>query len=248
MPAKLVRKINRKLKSILSNSSTSSPAGKFVVITRSRTGSNLLISLLDSHDDIVAFGEKFNRLEGRSCQSVYDEIFRNKPNKQVGFKIFYYHPLDSEDKSIWDLIQNDPHIKIIHLIRENLLRVHISRLIAGKTDVWSSKNKKDINPDSKKVEINPTELLNDIRVTHNHIKAARETFNQHSILEVTYEDLIDPSREVLNDIQKFLDVAPKNLASELRRQNPEALSQLISNYQEIHDLLAGTDYEFMLED
>mgnify|MGYP006437466411 CR=1 FL=1 len=35
---------------------------KFIVLSRSRTGSNLLISMLNSHPNISAEGEKFSRL------------------------------------------------------------------------------------------------------------------------------------------------------------------------------------------
>lgn len=65
---------------------------KFIIITRSRTGSNLLISLLNNHPEIEAHGEIFRRLNGKTPKEIMANYFSQKPNriKYVGFKIFYY--------------------------------------------------------------------------------------------------------------------------------------------------------------
>jgi len=87
---------------------------KFIVITRSRTGSNLFMSLLGSHPNIIARGELFRSLDGKSCKETWGNTFTNMPKhvKYFGFKIFYYHPLDSDDREIWELLKNDSKIKV----------------------------------------------------------------------------------------------------------------------------------------
>jgi len=221
---------------------------KFVVITRSRTGSNLLISLLNSHNDIKVFGEKFSRLEGKTTQMIYRDVFPKKSTRSVGFKLFYYHPLDSEDNSIWDILKNDRDIKIIHLLRENLLRIHISRMIAGKTDEWISKNDNKRSVDSKRVEIDVDSLLLDIETTVNYIKKTREDFNKHDMIEVTYENLVKNNKVVLETILNFIEVPTLELNTPLKKQNPEQLEQLISNYQEVKEKLDNTKYSYLLNE
>ena len=111
---------------------------KFVVITTARTGSNWLISLMSSHKNISAYGEVFNILRGRSTDDIWKEVFNKKLRKVkfIGFKIFYDHPLNTNDKSVWNKILSDKSIHIIHLKRENMLRSFISLKIAHKTQTW----------------------------------------------------------------------------------------------------------------
>ena len=91
---------------------------KFIIISHRRFGSTLLIRLLNSHPNIVAKAEKFKNLENTTTLDVWDEVFDDQPEeiKAVGCKIFYFHPMGSEDKTVWDKIDT-PEIKKIHLIR-----------------------------------------------------------------------------------------------------------------------------------
>jgi len=106
---------------------------KFIVLTRSRTGSNMLISYLDSHPNIHADREVFARLNGRHYKDILSKTYGKQPRhvKFAGFKIFYYHPMDDDKKEIWDYLINSKEISVIHLKRRNILRTMISRKIAG---------------------------------------------------------------------------------------------------------------------
>jgi LPS sulfotransferase NodH len=220
--------------------------GKFVIISRSRTGSNFLISLLDSHEDIIAYGEKFHRLGNKDSSDIYNEIFPIQSNKVIGFKLFYYHPIDSEDKSIWEQLTNDRSFKIIHLRRNNLLRAHISKLIAEKTDNWSSLSKN--STDNKRVHIDIKELLDDFAITYDRIRRAQQVFKNHSILDVTYENLSNERENTIGEILRFLEVSPENVTSPYKKQNPEKLQDLVSNYRELYHCLINTEHSFMLEE
>ena len=77
---------------------------RFIVLSRSRTGSNMLISYLNSHPNIVAKGEALKRMNRKSASDILKEIYSNQPfwKKAVGFKIFYYHPLRDISNNIWN--------------------------------------------------------------------------------------------------------------------------------------------------
>lgn len=221
---------------------------RFVVITRSRTGSNLLISLMNSHPQIEAKGEVFSRLEGKKTRVIYDEVFPVKSDLScLGFKIFYYHPLDSKDRSIWKILEEDKEIKIIHLQRKNLLRVHISRLIAGKTDAWTSREEAGISADDKTVHISIDDLFSDIEESLDYIKNTKDRFCDHQVLEVFYEDLTAKRDQVMEDVFSFLDLPMANLTSDLKKQNPEELSALVSNFDEVMNRLKASEYAYMLD-
>ena len=54
--------------------------GKYVIITRARTGSNLLVALLSSHPNIHSHGELFNKTVNRSCSKIWNSTFCKKMN------------------------------------------------------------------------------------------------------------------------------------------------------------------------
>jgi LPS sulfotransferase NodH len=223
---------------------------KFIIITRSRTGSNLLISLLDSHPNVEANEELFNRIHGRSCKSIWNEVFCKKPKriKQVGFKIFYYHPLDSSDRSVWDYIKNDKSIYIIHLKRHNLLRTLISKKIAEKTNNWSqtsSHNRSNTPP--KLIMFDKDEFFEDFETTKKWETETDIEFSNHKILSVVYEDLISDIKGSMNNMQNYLDLETFELTTKLKRQNPEKLKDLVQNYDIMIREISKSKWSYLLD-
>lgn len=245
---KLLKKTIYRSLRISDNLSGVSNYNKFVIITRSRTGSNFLISLLNSNRKIRAFGEIYNIIGKNNCQKIYADIFPKKSKKTIGFKIFYYHPIDSNDKSIWDILKNDQTFKIIHLQRRNLLRVHISRLIAGKTDDWKKTKNKVDKLKGKKVLIDLGELTKDFETTNTYIQKANNDFKNHEMINVFYEDLIDNKDAIMTRVFNFLNVENCSTQSKLLKQNPEKIEDLVLNYKELKDYLIRSQYSDLLTD
>lgn len=221
---------------------------KFVIVTRSRTGSNLLKSLLNSHPEIIAEGELFRRLEGRSCKDIWDNTFisRSKKVKYVGFKLFYYHPLDSDDKKVWDFIKNDENIKIIHLTRENILRTVVSREIADKTNTWTNKTNRNITKDEKQIKLDINYCLNEFELTKNSEEKTRVDFADHDFIQLSYEELSDNKQSVMNKLFQFLSVDKVDVSSSYKKQNVEKLKDLVTNYNEVHEKLEKTKWAIFL--
>ena len=114
---------------------------KLVILGRQRTGSSLLMMLLHSQPKVDMQSEVFRLLEGKTCRTVWKETFSKKLPwiKYAGFKLFYNHPDDSEDREVWEILNADTSVKIIHIKRENLLRTYVSKLVAIKTGAWNSR-------------------------------------------------------------------------------------------------------------
>lgn len=222
---------------------------KFVVITRARTGSNFLVSSLNSHPNILANRELFRVLNGKSCAQVWEKTFSNKPKNinVVGFKIFYYHPLDSEDRSVWDRLAADKKIKLIHLKRENLLRTVLSGKIALKTNVWYKKTfGTKVKLADKKLSLNPDECIQEFKKIKEWESNIDNIFSEHSKLEISYEKMVtDP--DTLSEVLDFLGVEQKPLKTSHKKQNKEPLSQLIENYDEFSNKLSKTEWHYLLE-
>jgi len=222
---------------------------KFVVITRSRTGSNLFMSLLSSHPNINAHGEIFSELHNQSCQKIWRNTFVNKHRwiKYVGFKIFYHHPLDSIDKNVWQYLEQDNSIKIIHLKRENILRAHISDLIAQKTNKWTKDDLQNTSIENRKINVNIDECLNMFDKVKRWEKKTYECFQNHPYIELTYEELTSNLEYEMSEIFNFLKIKNKNVYSKLKKQNPEKTEELVLNFKDLKNALIKNNYSHLLE-
>ena len=224
---------------------------KVVILGRQRTGSSLLISLLHSHPHVEAFYEAFRLLKGRTSREVWKRTFgRHLPwIRYVGFKIFYYHPEDSEDREVWDLIRSDPTIKIIHIKRKNLLRTYISKLIAQKTGAWNSRQEgSPIDKEDKQVTVDVVHCIAELRDTTRWENIyGKKMFPQHPYMEITYEDLTGNLQTTVDAIMVFLGLKTMRVKSRLKRQNPEKLEDLVSNYDELIKALNASEFEYLVE-
>lgn len=242
----MIKRIIRKINKALLDLGHKEGSGKFVIISTARTGSNLLVSLLNSHPKISCHGEVFKVYTNKEAlQSNWDAIFRNTKTKKqcVGFKLFYEHPLNSSNKFIWDLIENDHSIKIIHLKRNNLLKSYTSLQIAYKSDVWAKKNdNQNILLEDKRVHINITECFNYFKETEKSIQNVKKKFVKHNYTEITYEDFILDKQNQMDKLFKWLNLPSFKVSSNLKKQNKEPLKDLIINYKELAIALNKAGY------
>jgi LPS sulfotransferase NodH len=207
---------------------------KFVVVSRARTGSNLLISLLNSHPQVDARGEMFRRMKGQSVESTLDQVFRRRPRRiaAVGFKIFYYHPLDDHHSHVWDSLRDMDDLYVLHLKRHNVLRTVTSRKLAGGTDIWLDKGRGAGAKEKPAVRFSAQGLEEAFEQNEAWEADCDERFRNHEMMEIFYEDLVS-GREVLDHIAGFLGVRPHAMSTSLRQQNPEELAALIANFEEL---------------
>mgnify|MGYP001053021869 CR=1 FL=1 len=226
---------------------------RFIVLSRSRTGSNMLLEFLNSHPRIYIQGEIFSKLNGRNYKNVLNSVFSKQPYyiKATGFKIFYYHPLDDDDSNLWNDLIKMKELYVIHLKRRNILRTLISRKIAGNTNVYGQyKLSKNIYKTKKEkiVEFSKNELENGFKQTRKWENDGDEKFNKHSFITIYYEDLVKNFEYEFKRITNFLDlryIKPKN---KLKKQNPEKTHSILANYKKLKDSFKGTNWQSFFED
>lgn len=224
--------------------------GKYVMVSTSRTGSTLIMALLNNHDQIICDGEIFKNLNGKSCRQVWNNFFNHRPKQtqQIGFKLFYSHPRD-EDKSVWDIIKNDKDIKIIHLMRKNILRIYLSQRIGIKTKRWTENVNRphNIDIDSKKVALDAEECETAFNKITNYQNNAKALFKDHPYMELYYEDVVKDQDSELTRIFEFLKVDNMEVKANNKKQNPEGLDELITNYEELKTKFNTTQWAYLFE-
>ncbi|MBB3123531.1 LPS sulfotransferase NodH [Mesoflavibacter sabulilitoris] len=223
---------------------------KFVIISRSRTGSTLLKALLNDHPNIICEGELFKVLNDKSCKTIWKTFYGKKPKKiqQVGFKLFYYHPFD-EDKQVWDFIKNEKDVTIIHLVRENMLRAFVSQKIGEKTKKWTENINRPhkLELDNKKVSLDYDECLETFTKISSYESQVRKDFRDFNFVELSYEDLNKDKDNAIKPIFKALGVPYKKVKTVMKKQNSEHLYDLIQNYNELLNKFKDTEWEYLFK-
>jgi LPS sulfotransferase NodH len=222
---------------------------RFAIVGSARTGSNYLLDGLKTVPSIRTYHEIFadhNRRIGEGFEKILSTVFQfeSKSTTVVGFKVFYNHLTEEE----WQKFAACRDIKIIHLTRRNRLRTVISLEIAFKTGHWT-KSKDLGEPREKCIRLDPIKLLQGLEQIEAGEVATRGRFSNRPILEVVYEELVKSPIEVFEAVGAYLGVRgiePSKI--KLKRQNPEALRQLILNYDEVEAVLKKTRFADYLND
>lgn len=224
---------------------------RFIVLSRSRTGSSMLISFLNSHPNLRAEGEIFSKLNGQNYKDVLAKAFSKQPYyiAAKGFKIFYYHPLDDESNVLWKDLMILDNLCVIHLKRRNIFRTLISRKLAGIQDVWRVPSSESLNAaNNNAVTFTPEELEEGFKQTREWEKQGDEMFRKNSMASVYYEDLVNDPEGAFLKITDLLSVHYLHPRTNLRKQNPERLRDLVINYDELKSAFSGTEWQPFFEE
>ncbi|MEZ5117545.1 MAG: hypothetical protein R2737_14890 [Candidatus Nanopelagicales bacterium] len=214
----------------------------FIVVGRSRTGSNLLIDLLQQSPDIQARGEVIKFLHGKPIASAIAEGFRPQgrtTRTRRGFKFFYYHPLDGDPAEAWALLRDIPDLRVIHLVRRDLLATVISRAVLSRTNQSRRLEGSAAAFDSSRgalrpFNIDPQAAVDEGLKTIAWEKQVRQFSWHRDPIEIAYEDLAGDMSMTLRRVAQELDVGvwqahPRHL----RQSNPTDRSSLVSNYVDV---------------
>lgn len=226
---------------------------RFIILSRARTGSNLLLSFLNSHPNVRAEGEIFEKLQGKSYQHRLNACFTRQPYfvKAKGFKIFYYHPQDDHSCGIWEELVRKDDLCVIHLKRNNILKTLLSLKIAKMTDQWTEKGGGSRSRSSERAaaaSFTREELAAGFEQTRDWESKGDEMFRSHPLISVQYDDLAENPVETFRSVSEFLGVpviAPK---TSLKKQSKGGLREAISNYDELKTHFANTQWSSFFED
>ncbi|MEO1139479.1 MAG: sulfotransferase family 2 domain-containing protein [Pseudomonadota bacterium] len=223
----------------------------FVVFAEMRTGSNFLEANLNAFESFECFGEAFNphfigypnkeEIAGVS-QHVRDanprqliDAIKAKQNGLGGFRFFHDH-----DARVLDEVLDDPRCAKIILTR-NPVDSYVSWKIAQATGQWkltNVKRRKDskIRFDGAEFEKHVTRLQEFQVLVMNRLQKTGQT-----AFYIAYEDLQD--LDVINGVARFLgkDERLDALDASLKKQNPSALEDKVSNFRDMERAFSGLD-------
>jgi len=253
----------------------------FVVLGNARCGSNLLGRALATHPQIRMAGEvlanqEFTRkvswervnpyarpkVRGEGYQAGEDaatfaeqHIFSSTPFDNIrafGFKIFYDHARsDDAIGTIWPYLVQNP-IRIIHIIRRNLLASYVSNEVALKTNEWhvavdaGTPAATEVPP----FALDPFLVQRYFDELTNWRRWVDQTFANKDILTISYEDeLCGDFGAAANRAFEYVGVMRWVTRPALQKQQGLPLEEQISNFGALRKHFRDTPYaEFFATD
>jgi len=245
---------------------------KFIILTSQRSGSAWVISVLNKFENIRAYGELF-LARGRSTADketwdsdyAYPRYVEEKPEKCTirPFSVFSYmntlynNPGHLGFKLMYGQLKNYPeilaylkcrNIRVIHLVRKNHLDVVISFAIKDQIKRAHPTSEQEV-PDSIQITLNTGTLMARMKQLRRNINVARKTLKWSRLphREISYEDLLEDNSN-FEHITDFLSIAfqPDKLESHLVKIRKGDQRDIITNYEEVKDLLKRSPFEYMV--
>ena len=219
----------------------------FVVLGNPRTGSNHLISMLNSSAEIDCHSELFHPhavwarggvLEGKLEQRNVDPIgfleeFRSQSEAMFGFKIFMHH----NDDVIQHVIQSSAYKKLV-LYRRNVLAVYSSNKIAAETKEYFRSSSDKTERPKVRVDFDVDEFNSFRDAYENHYRSIlrRLNHNNQNYDFICYEHL--QSHPVVRRTFAFLGVTqPQNLESSTAKINATNILDRFNNQTFVSEFL-----------
>jgi len=222
---------------------------KFVIFGQARTGSTLLVRLLQSHPQVQCDGEILgNHLWGRRQKRFLRPIVRRFPEPYIlwrasrstapayGFKLLLNQV--AAPSTIIARLQRLGW-QIIHIQRSRLFDIAMSRIVASMTKHWGE-FRNDGQPTITGLVVEPEYLLQQAQQCIDLQQKELVALRTIPYLRVTYEDdlLDDQSRNhICSIIFTALQVEQRQVFTARQRSWDRPYSELVTNFAELQALM-----------
>ncbi len=226
---------------------------KFVVFSQGRTGSTLFMDLLNSHPDIRCDGELlyYPLPLPRTLIDIRSRICR----KQLyGFKLKLYQ---LSEKRLFRIPENYlGHLvhegwKIISIKRSNILKQLISLYYAKATRLFHRRKKHPENYEPRKITLAPDFIMRQLKNRQKLTDRENALLRDLPVHSVSYErDLLLPGshQKTLDAVFDYLSVSGVTVKSNLLKNLPYRMDQILKNYDEIYQTIRNSEFKsFLME-
>lgn len=246
---------------------------KFVIVGIRRTGTTLVRTTLNNHPRIRCLGEVFNfgrrikRRRGHRCEGSYrryinkvplghvrdalwrggtvrnflDDLYDKPDVDAVGFKLTMTQK--NRFPSVTDYFR-EHNVHVIHIIRRNILKTLVSRSVKKVTG--QSHTTTGITQTQLALEI--PRLLPELERFDAENRKWEADCAGLAYMKLYYEDFVADKPAHVTEMLGFLGVEQRDdLGSHLRKGNPDQLSDIILNYDEVCAHLKDTRFAWCLD-
>jgi LPS sulfotransferase NodH len=230
------------------------PPNRFVIFAQGRTGSTLLVDLMNSHPDIFTFGEimQHNVIRNVWYPRKYAEGLCSLSRKPtVGFKVKIYQIEGTQNKDPKTVLTDfhEHGWKLIYLRRSNILRHAISDIRSEKTGTFHKVEGKKVAQEGaggkQKIHIEPGELLHTMKFREDCLEREKHALEDLPHFTVDYEtDLMgaDNQRAAMNRLFEFLGLPPHDAETSFRKVTAKNIADDVENFAELETELGRSKY------
>lgn len=245
------------------------PPQKIILLHAGRCGSTVLTSYFSADSrffwegEAIQFYFRKNQKKGNRFP-FYDNplgyilnLAKKSPKRLHGVEVKALENMDFslknmpsnfEDFRDWALKNG---FKVILLYRENVLRQVISVLVAYQFNLWHvNKNKNKTLNEEKKIKINVNKVLEahsysllEYLDLYSQFNAFCKEQSHSQVLVLNFEtDILDDPSLGYKKSMNYLGLSDLHVETSHKRVNPESISQLVENFDELKEYLKGTPY------
>lgn len=253
---------------------------RFVIVSYLRSGTHMLRTALESHPRVFCQTEVFNPdnpLLPYPLQTPVEVVLREHvfkdhapPVTHAGFVLHAYHPYALEAfpglrsnpawGEVWPRLDALNDLRVLHLKRRNLLRRHVSHLVARRSRFWHSWRADGVtrvthldappHPDSvgwapeerPVVHVDPQQLERDFVEVERWRRTADAALASRPRLDVVYEDLCADFARVSAGVLDFLGLPRVPLRPAVTRLEARPLREAVANHDALKAHFAATRY------
>lgn len=222
---------------------------KFLIFAQGRTGSSLLVDLLNRSPSVHCDEEILGRPVLLPTPWVSAHRLRHE-GCTYGFKVKLYQlTIDQriDDPGAWLTAMERSGWRVLYLWRRNLLRQVLSNVLATRSGRYHYRSAPAARAP---VTIDLAETLELMGVRERMGEEERMALAGVPHEPVCYEDdlmLSERHQPTFDRLARVLGAEPAQATTELRRINSGRLSGLVDNYRELERELVGTPWEGFLD-
>lgn len=228
---------------------TSRADRKFVLFGRGRSGSTLLVQMLDANPAIGCLDEVLRFKTLMPVRMVERELSQiNKPIR--GFKLLSYqirelHSRHDQALRAWMTAED---VTIFHLQRENILRHALSNIYAGSRQAYHSTDSAAAS--TTRITVDPETLFQWMRGSQDLLEWEKRYLGDVARDEIRYErDLSTPEAQAqtLTRVSGALGVPPVPTQAPLRKVTPSDYDAFIKNWPDLRAAISTSEFKRYLD-
>lgn len=225
---------------------------RFLIFSAGRTGSNLLISMLNAHPEVYC---SQNRMIFNNPLASYFPMMRLAIAVGILQETAYGHSIGlhqfaGTQQRVPTLLEklHKRNWRFIHLRRGNVVRQAVSAMTARDREIFHHVGQNA--PEKPRVSIQPERLLKKIQKKEKLTQAELTYLKPFPLLSLVYEDdLLPPDvhQATTNKVFAYLGLSPTIVDTPYVKIGKNNLEKQILNYEEVSQSLVNTPYYQYLE-
>ena len=228
------------------------PSKRFIILAEGRSGSTLLVSLLNSSSQIHCDGEILNRSPVLFPRLFIDMQASRCQSSVYGFKLLDYQlekvqNVKNTKQFLFKLYESG--YKFIYLTRCNRLYHALSQINALQKNKFHH-GLGDGKLEYKPIKVDIHKLIDTMDITEATTKSYKGFFKRVPHLRLTYENNLQEStshQTTADQVFSFLGVPSTPVKVNLVKLMPSSLRDMVENYEELVKAVKATKYAHFLE-